>query len=380
MAIDGKKIRQLSDFLAGSFTTSELDMLLSSNDYGEAVSDVDQGVAGRRYFFNVAQALDRRGLIDDTLFACLTKERPKKEAIIRGLQSSWLVDARTPPKAAGSETSAGHSGMIRAEPPAPDHQEANTPAVRASNDVVESRLASETTKIFVGNADSGANFVASTKVVAPLPPELEKLRGLWECRVREAQKDPAPCESFKLYTFFGLDEEMPSRRPIEDEDLRMEMVYHQWADPRYGSWITTKWVEEDGWHLEVEFENHELGHPTNFAIRPEGRCPVLAPQGASLASLTFDARIRPDDEGRARDLQLAIRVVDALQTHWECQSVNGGQKYFPLRANLKDGWASFSIPLSIPGKRDFVWSVFKSDGNWLYRSSRPDFSTVLAPG
>ena len=223
----------------------------------------------------------------------------------------------------------------------------------------------------------------------PLPVELEKLRRFWEDRVTEADKVPEPGEPFKTYTFFGIEEEATSQRTIEDWILRMEMVYYQWADSRSESSITTEWINDDGWQLRVSFANELFGdpkknvpHPTNFAIRLEGRDPVLPKQGTSIKSLKFDARIHPDDPGNPNppkdDLQLAIRVVDALQTHWECLSSIGGHKCFPLKASAGDEWTSFAIPLTTSGKRNFRWRVFESDGNWLYNSKRPDFSTVLA--
>src|SRR5262249_25429170 len=90
MATKSEQIRELCDFFAASFKAPELAMFLAMNEYAEVASAVDQGVGSVEYFFNVVTALDRRGLIKDVFFARLRQERPNKDAVIRGLQESWL--------------------------------------------------------------------------------------------------------------------------------------------------------------------------------------------------------------------------------------------------------------------------------------------------
>ncbi|MFI5457388.1 MAG: hypothetical protein ACHRXM_18240 [Isosphaerales bacterium] len=92
MATEGEKIPGLHDFFVESFTASELHMFLARNGYREIASAANQSVGGTQYFFDVEEALNRRGLIDDTFFVRLRRERPAKEALIRGLQEAWLVE------------------------------------------------------------------------------------------------------------------------------------------------------------------------------------------------------------------------------------------------------------------------------------------------
>ena len=79
MAKEGEKIQKLRDFFVDSFNASELKMFLSVNGYEGVASAVNPSVGGIEYFFDVAQALARRSLIDKEFFVRLTRERPKKE-------------------------------------------------------------------------------------------------------------------------------------------------------------------------------------------------------------------------------------------------------------------------------------------------------------
>jgi hypothetical protein len=106
MATDGERIRLLRDFLADSFTKSELHMFLVVNEYRRIASAVNEGVGGLEYSFDVAQKLTTRDLVDDRFFDCLTREFPAKQALIRGLREAWHVEDRTTPTSSGSATSA----------------------------------------------------------------------------------------------------------------------------------------------------------------------------------------------------------------------------------------------------------------------------------
>src|SRR5262249_30208101 len=60
-----------------------------------AVADaVPRNTAGTEYFFDVVQALDRRGLIDDEFFDRLAQERPRKKGQIKVLEELWGDEER----------------------------------------------------------------------------------------------------------------------------------------------------------------------------------------------------------------------------------------------------------------------------------------------
>jgi hypothetical protein len=92
MATEGKK--RLHDFLKGSFAPSELLMFLKLQGFTEVAAAVDRNIGGTEYFFDVIEALDRRGEIDRHFFDCLTKERPRKAADIEELEALWLDEDR----------------------------------------------------------------------------------------------------------------------------------------------------------------------------------------------------------------------------------------------------------------------------------------------
>jgi hypothetical protein len=95
MATEFETMRRLRDFFADSFQATELEMFLTLNGYAEVASAVNSNVGSSQYFFNVAQALERRGLIDDAFYQCLIRERPAKESRIRALQESRPEEGKT---------------------------------------------------------------------------------------------------------------------------------------------------------------------------------------------------------------------------------------------------------------------------------------------
>ena len=50
-----------------------------------------------------------------------------------------------------------------------------------------------------------------------LPAEPDRLRGNWEDRFKESKRVPMPGEPFRLYTFFGLYQDVSPPRTFEDE-------------------------------------------------------------------------------------------------------------------------------------------------------------------
>jgi hypothetical protein len=122
MATEGERIRGLRDFFAESFTVSELGMFLTVNGYGEVASAVNQQAGGIEYFMAVAQALQRRGLIDVAFFEILKRERPKKWARISVLQQSWLAEDPAVPDPSGDMASIVPRKMDESVPMAPQRQ------------------------------------------------------------------------------------------------------------------------------------------------------------------------------------------------------------------------------------------------------------------
>jgi formylglycine-generating enzyme required for sulfatase activity len=96
MATQGEKYRRLRDFLQGSFVPSELEVFLRLNGYAEVADAVPRGTAAADYFFDIVQRLDHRGLVDGEFFGHLTRERPRKQAKIKGLELLWLEEEPIP--------------------------------------------------------------------------------------------------------------------------------------------------------------------------------------------------------------------------------------------------------------------------------------------
>jgi hypothetical protein len=118
MATQGEKIRGLRDFLSDAFTTSELKMFLTVSGYAEVAAAVNQSLGSVDYFFDVVQALQRRGLIDHEFFERLKQERSGKRAPIRVLQQLWGAEDQAVPKSPGRTTSNGPRKKTQGGPPA----------------------------------------------------------------------------------------------------------------------------------------------------------------------------------------------------------------------------------------------------------------------
>jgi hypothetical protein len=127
MTKESEKVKGLHDLFVDSFMASELKNFLLANGYEEVVHAVKEEASAIAYFSNVVQVLERRGLIDEQFFARLARELSLKEAYIRSLQESWLVEEKMSPQSSGSTALRGPREMIHAEPPAPQHQTTVTP-------------------------------------------------------------------------------------------------------------------------------------------------------------------------------------------------------------------------------------------------------------
>jgi hypothetical protein len=90
-ATGGEKYQRLCDFFRGSFNPGELDIFLRLKGFAAVAEAVNKNVAGATYFFEVVQALDRRGSIDAAFFDHLTKERPAKATQIEVSRSSGSI-------------------------------------------------------------------------------------------------------------------------------------------------------------------------------------------------------------------------------------------------------------------------------------------------
>ena len=122
----GERIRGLRDFFADSFRHRK-SRCSSLHGYRKVATAVNPKVGGAEYFFNVAQASDRRGLMKDAFFDSLIQELPGKKAQIQGLQASWLAKEKTSPEPSVTTISSGTRNRIHAHPSATQHQTSVTP-------------------------------------------------------------------------------------------------------------------------------------------------------------------------------------------------------------------------------------------------------------
>ena len=95
MPTRGEKLADLRDFFVESFSQPQLETFLTAKGYDEVAVAIipDQGV--RECFFQVAQELDRRELIDARLFAALKMERPARASQIARLEYALLARDHT---------------------------------------------------------------------------------------------------------------------------------------------------------------------------------------------------------------------------------------------------------------------------------------------
>jgi hypothetical protein len=105
MPTKGKNLTDLSNFLGGSFTKSELQRFLTEYGHEEVLHEVYSDCADAHYFFEVVLALNRRGEINANFFDYLKKERQQKTTGIQALELVWR------------ETGGKRSAELQATPP-----------------------------------------------------------------------------------------------------------------------------------------------------------------------------------------------------------------------------------------------------------------------
>jgi hypothetical protein len=197
---------------------------------------------------------------------------------------------------------------------------------------------------------------------------LQKLADNWKRHIQSHPNEPNP-ERFKLYTLCGITDTQGPDQSSPDADL--EDVYFLWADAGAGSSIKAKVIREGGKRTEIRFDNAEGSHPSNVAFRIKGR--NLVYQECGFRMLKFLAKIPANvRSGELREVQLGIRIVDALKTHWMYSYLEGYKPLYVGKTEPKE-WQEFKVDLSGGN-----WQVFKTDGNALYHDERPDFSMILA--
>lgn len=201
-----------------------------------------------------------------------------------------------------------------------------------------------------------------------MPETLQKLKKHWEHYAALYPEQQHP-ERFKLYSFCGITDSQELVEAPADADL--EDVYYLWADAGAGSLIQARVLRDGSKRTEIRFDNKEGAHPSNVAFRIKGRNLVYKEGGFS--TLKFLARIPAAvEEGDLRKVQLGIRIIDALKTHWICSYLEG-YRALVVDYNDTEQWVEHTIDLS-GGK----WKVFETDGNALYHGGKPDFSMILA--
>ena len=92
----GERRRKLLLFLEDAFRPDNFEIVLWGSYLADIASDVNAKAAGRRYYFEIIQALEQRGRIDAAFFDLLTQERPEKAKLIAGLAKSWGVAEQRP--------------------------------------------------------------------------------------------------------------------------------------------------------------------------------------------------------------------------------------------------------------------------------------------
>ena len=155
-----------------------------------------------------------------------------------------------------------------------------------------------------------------------LPDALQKLERNWK-RYAQLHPDQPNLERFKLYSFCGITDEHESEEAFAD----LEDVYFLWADAGVGSSIKAQVLRKGEKRIRVRFNNEEGAHASNVAFRLRGR--NLLYKEAGFEQLKFSARIPPEiEEGHLKEVQLGIRIIDALKTHWIYAGPGGYRSLF----------------------------------------------------
>ncbi len=174
-----------------------------------------------------------------------------------------------------------------------------------------------------------------------------------------------------LHTFYGL-----SARPIQEAPPDFTSIYYLWADAE-GSSISANLESPDQArgglrHFAIRFNNAPGTYSSNVAFRPGGTSGLdnsgnpPGPNNACRRYLSFEARRPQPEPGTLEVIALAYRVIDRFGTHWMLQ--RGAR----IDRVTDDRWTTLNIDLA-----DRAWSVFTSDGNYLYARRVPDFSMIV---
>lgn len=211
-------------------------------------------------------------------------------------------------------------------------------------------------------------------------PKLEER--LNEIRHEAADREPevAWVEGSELFTMYGIDDTEPIAELSQANPL--EQLYFQWADATEGGEIRAR-IDKNERRILIAFDNPDRGFPGNVAIRLGGRClPLrdgcLPRRDAGASELRFKVRVvkpkRNSKKNYLSTVQLGVRLVDFLGTHWKHIDRQGYQARTVDCSDEAEQWKTIAISL----KKGEKWELFDADGNWRHRASQPDFRTVLA--
>jgi TIR domain len=182
-------------------------------------------------------------------------------------------------------------------------------------------------------------------------------------------------KNLDVFTFCGIRNDIVLKE-IEDAD-DLEQIYFLWADATKGSTVSSQVFQNDAEKfIRIKFNNESIT-PSNVAIRPGGI--ALVHREERFHQIRFKARIPHNiQQTDLKKVQISIRVIDALTTHWKYILRTGRDDcYEPLiveASNPTDEWIDFQIELNNRAK----WQVFESDGNWKYHAPDPEFTSILA--
>ncbi len=113
-------------------------------------------------------------------------------------------------------------------------------------------------------------------------------------------------------------------------------------------------------------------------VNSSGRPGVAAERGGTIYATFFQGVRIPADRDKDRDadrVQLGIRIIDRLQTHW-CLLDDRHYLWHRYAAPEAEQWKELSVEFANPSRGR--WEVFPSDGNWLYCAEKPDVTAILA--
>jgi predicted alpha/beta hydrolase family esterase len=181
-------------------------------------------------------------------------------------------------------------------------------------------------------------------------------------------------KNLDMFTFCGIKKGKDLGK-LEDTDA-LEQIYFLWADASEGSTVSAEVVQENTEKfIRIKF-NNKSSVSSNVALRPGGITLIFRKEG--YQEIKFKARIPSEtQEADLNKVQVSIRVIDALTTHWKYIKPGRSEYYEPLiveSSNTAGGWIEMKVDL---GNHD-KWHFFDSDGNWKYRASYPEFTSILA--